>query len=137
MIGFFPLFATAQSNSPVGFWQTKDDEGSDESAIIEISVKDQKLQGRIVELINTPTKDPVCVKCTGDKKDQPIQGLQIIWNLEPKAEKWTNGFILDPKSGKEYRCSLQLKNAGEELHVRGYIGFALIGRSQIWKRVQR
>jgi uncharacterized protein (DUF2147 family) len=44
--------------------------------------------------------------------------------------------ILDPFSGNTYRVKLKLKDLGETLEVRGYVGFSLFGRTQIWKRVE-
>ena len=40
----------------------------------------------------------------------------------------------DPKTGKTYKVKLTLSNAGQKLDVHGYIGFALLGRSQVWER---
>jgi uncharacterized protein (DUF2147 family) len=44
---------------------------------------------------------------------------------------WTGGTIYDPDSGKTYKCNLELLANGT-LKVRGYIGFALLGKSQMW-----
>ncbi|HSR02632.1 MAG TPA: DUF2147 domain-containing protein [Methylophilaceae bacterium] len=44
--------------------------------------------------------------------------------------------MLDPEEGKIYKCKMKLNEAGDELEVRGYIGISLIGRSQIWTRVE-
>jgi uncharacterized protein (DUF2147 family) len=41
--------------------------------------------------------------------------------------------ILDPKSGKVYKCFITLQSKISK--VRGYIGFAL-GRTQYWHRVK-
>ena len=43
--------------------------------------------------------------------------------------------ILDPKSGRLYKCFIELEGS-EKLKVRGYIGISLIGRSQIWHRLK-
>ena len=48
---------------------------------------------------------------------------------------WDGGKILDPKTGKVYKVKLSmLKDGGQKLNVRGYIGFSCIGRSQVWER---
>ena len=48
---------------------------------------------------------------------------------------YENGRLFDPKNGKTYSGSAQLLN-NNQLKLRGYIGIKLLGRSQIWQRVQ-
>jgi len=47
--------------------------------------------------------------------------------------KWSGGTIYDPDSGRTYKCHLERLDQ-DRLQVRGYIGFALLGRSQLWTR---
>jgi uncharacterized protein (DUF2147 family) len=47
--------------------------------------------------------------------------------------KWSGGSIYDPDSGRSYKCRLETLDP-ERLQVRGFIGFALLGRSQVWTR---
>ena len=48
---------------------------------------------------------------------------------------WDNGKILDPASGTVYSSKIEVTEGGARLDVRGYVGFAFAGRSQIWQRV--
>ncbi len=41
---------------------------------------------------------------------------------------------LDPKNGKEYKCTISLKDANT-MKLRGYIGFSVFGRTDYWYRV--
>ena len=41
---------------------------------------------------------------------------------------------LDPKNGKEYKCTISLKDANT-MKLRGYIGFSVFGRTDNWNRV--
>ncbi|RZK99674.1 MAG: DUF2147 domain-containing protein, partial [Hymenobacter sp.] len=50
-------------------------------------------------------------------------------------DKWDNGKIYDPESGKTYSCYMKLESANT-MEVKGYIGFSLIGKSQTWTRVK-
>ena len=59
----------------------------------------------------------------------------IIKGLEKDGDEYNDGKILDPQSGKLYKCLIELENA-DKLKVRGYIGFSLIGRTQYWHRVK-
>ncbi len=74
------------------------------------------------------------MSCTDDRKDKPVQGLQIIRGMQPDGDAWTGGTILDPETGTIYRCSMHLADGGRTLVVRGYIGISLLGRSQTWIR---
>lgn len=66
-------------------------------------------------------------------RSKPLLGLEILKNFVFDGEKWTDGNIYDPKSGKTYSCNITLKRDGN-LNIRGYIGFSFIGRSEVWKR---
>ena len=59
----------------------------------------------------------------------------ILKGLVKDADEYNGGKITDPKNGKVYKCTIALENK-DKLKVRGYIGFALIGRSQYWVRVK-
>ncbi len=43
------------------------------------------------------------------------------------------GMLYDPKSGKTYRGTMDAE--GDSLHLRGYIGIPLFGRTEVWQRV--
>ena len=86
--------------------------------------------------MGAPT-DARCDKCTDDRKDKPIAGLQIIRGVKAEdSGAWGGGEILDPNNGKTYRTRLKLVDGGKKLEVRGYIGAPLFGRSQTWVRVE-
>jgi uncharacterized protein (DUF2147 family) len=117
-----------------GQWLVTEDDGKAASSVVEMYVREKKLYGRIVQLLRPNEKDSKCTACEGKKKNQPILGLEILWGLEPDGDEWSGGRILDPRNGKEYRCYLALLEGGRKLKVRGYIGIALLGRTQYWQR---
>lgn len=123
--------------SVTGKWKTIDDETGKEKSIVEIYKDGNEFKGKVTELINPKEDNPVCKKCEGGKKDQPIRGLEILWGMKEteKNKEWAEGHILDPNNGKTYKCRLRLKKPNE-LEVRGFIGFSLLGRSQNWYRQQ-
>ena len=45
----------------------------------------------------------------------------------------TGGTIYDPRSGNTYRGSMVVE--GDTMRLRGYVGFSLFGRTEIWHRV--
>ena len=128
-----PRLALA-SDSPVGYWTTIDDDGKTPSSIVQIFPRGKKLFGKIVRLINPREKDPKCEACEGAKKNQRILGMEILRDFERDDDEWSGGYILDPRNGTEYKCYLQLLDGGKRLKVRGYVGIALLGRTQHWQR---
>lgn len=135
--------AMAATDTPVGKWRTIDDVTHQAKSIVQITEENGRLQGKVVELLNrTPEdiardgKDPVCTQCEGSRKNQPIVGMTILWDVSRDGDKWSGGRILDPKNGKTYKVTLALADGGNSLDVHGYIGFSLLGRTQTWQRVE-
>lgn len=69
------------------------------------------------------------------KQQLPILGALILRNFKYEDGEWSGGKIYDPENGKEYKCYMKLKDKNT-LHVRGYIGISLIGRTDVWKRIK-
>src|SRR4051812_17833317 len=81
-------------NSIVGQWKTIDDETHKPKSIIEIFEKDGVYNGKIVKLFRGPEEDknPKCDKCSGDKKDQLILGMQNLNGLKKDSDtEWSGG----------------------------------------------
>ena len=134
-----PAWALAQE-TPVGLWKTIDDSSGKPRALVRITEINGVLQGRIEKLFLDPDEpqNPKCVACTDARKDQPIVGLTIVSGLRKEADApvWSGGEILDPKNGKIYKSKATLTDGSKKLDVRGYIGIALLGRTQTWVREQ-
>lgn len=127
------LCFTAHAAEPTGRWKTIDDETGNAKSIVEITRDaDGSLTGTVVEILQSDRgPDPVCDRCSGERKDQPIQGMTILWGLKPKGEAWEGGTILDPANGRTYRSKAQLLDE-DRLGVSGCIAF--ICREQVWHR---
>ncbi len=117
-----------------GKWKTIDDETGNEKSIVEIYQKDGKVYGKVLQVLEKGKENKVCDECKGDKKNKPVKGMVIVEGLKKDGNEYSGGTILDPKNGKEYKCYITLEDANK-LKVRGFIGFALIGRTQYWYRV--
>lgn len=126
----------ADALSPEGVWKTIDDETGKAKSLVQIWVDGGELKGKIIELIEPEEENPKCTECDGDLKDAPILGMQFIWGLKQEDGVWDNGKILDPASGSVYSSKIEVIEDGAKLDVRGYIGFAFAGRSQVWERVE-
>ncbi|WP_394757701.1 DUF2147 domain-containing protein [Rhodoferax sp.] len=122
--------------TPVGVWRTVDDKTGEVSSEVRISDNAGVLSGRIEKLLRKDTKqDDVCDKCTDERKNKPVLGLEIIRGGKKTDGKdvWEGGKILDPDNGKDYTLRLTPMDGGKQLQVRGYIAFFY--RTQTWTRV--
>lgn len=130
--------AWAQTASPIGLWKTIDDETGKPKALVRITEQNGALEGKIEKLFREPNEDqnPKCVSCTDSRKNQPIVGMTIVSGLKKDGNEYTGGEILDPAKGKVYKSKATLRDGGQKLEVRGYIGAPMFGRSQIWHREQ-
>lgn len=133
-----PLLTFAQDFSPLGKWRTYDDETGELKSIINIWEEDGLLFGKIEKIFPKPGEDPdpLCDKCPGQLKNQPVIGMTILKDLKRSGKQWKGGTILDPDNGKTYGCKIEVIEAGKKLKVRGFLGFSLLGRTQYWEKVK-
>lgn len=130
---FAPL--SFAEDSPVGLWKTIDDKTNKPRSLVRIVEENGEYKG-IVEkgLREDDNPERVCEKCDAPRKNQKIQGMTFMWGLKKDGNEFKGGEILDPENGKIYRCKMKLVDGGKKLDVRGFIGIALIGRTQTWWR---
>ena len=130
------LFAiVSHSQSITGKWKTIDDETGKEKSIVEIYDSEGKIYAKIAKLLVKSEENRVCENCKGANKNKPLKGLIVIDGLKKDGSEWNGAKILDPKTGSEYKCYITLEEPNK-LKVRGYLGFALLGRTQYWFRVK-
>ena len=122
--------------TPVGTWRSIDDSTKEPKAQVVITENAGVLTGRIEKVLKKDA-DPkaVCDKCSDDRKDQPVTGLEIIRGARKAEGKdvWEGGRVLDPEKGSDYALRLTPIDGGKKLEVRGSIG--PFGRTQTWQRV--
>jgi len=134
-------WAPAHADSPLqGWWWSED-----RDAIVELTLADDDLTGRIVWLEEPDYADdhdkagkPLLDDENPDKekRDRPILGLVILEDFEKHSDgEWRDGSVYDPNNGRTYRARLRLSDDGDELRLRGYIGRPIFGRSSHWTRV--
>ena len=136
LLAVVPSAAHANDATPVGLWRTIDDKTGKEKSLVRITEVNGELRGTIEKLIREPNEDPnpMCDKCSGDKKNKPVLGMMILNGLKRDGKEWTGGEILDPNNGKTYKCKMSVDESGKKLNVRGFIGVSLLGRTQVWLR---
>lgn len=126
--------AQAGLGTPAGLWQPLDSSGKPEG-LIRIFEVSGLYYGRIEPSSPSDDRNARCTKCSGKRHDQPIIGLVIMRHLRPQNGEYVGGDILDPDTGHVYGCTLRLTDGGRRLIMRGFLGFSLLGRSQVWQRV--
>lgn len=142
LLGFAFLLLTLvsfgqKSSKVVGTWLTQDGD----SKVIISQNHDGSFAGQIIWLKN-PTEEDGTDKLdkhnpSTDLRQRKIIGLKILENFHFDEEEgeWTDGTIYDPKSGSTYKCYMWFDCNPNTLHVKGYIGFSLIGKKVSWTRV--
>jgi uncharacterized protein (DUF2147 family) len=123
--------------SPVGTWNSIDDKTKELKSEIVIAEAAGVISGKVTRLLRKDAdQKSVCDKCTDDRKDKAVIGLEIIRGAKKAEGKdvWEDGKILDPENGKNYTLRLTPIEGGKKLEVRGSV--MGIGRTQTWVRVQ-
>jgi len=125
------LPAAAKENIVVGTWLTGDGDGW-----VEISRVNDSISGRIS---GSPNDDPERSKIDDKNPDPALRGRKLL-GLELFAgfhfdgdDRWIDGKIYDPNSGKTYRCIVTVVSE-HKLKVRGYVGVPFLGRTETWTR---
>lgn len=135
LLAVAPVFAA--NTTPAGTWKQIDDTTHKPKSIIQIIEVNGTYKGQVLKVLQSDDgPHPVCKKCDGERHNKPVEGMTIMWGVTRNGDVWDGGKILDPKSGKIYKVKLSLSNNGNDLKVRGYIGFSLFGRTQVWHRIQ-
>ncbi|CAM1343751.1 DUF2147 domain-containing protein [Tenacibaculum amylolyticum] len=132
---FLVVTITMNAQTIFGKWENKNEETGAVDSVIEVYEKDGKAYAKIVEITNKDRQNAVCDLCKGKNKNKPILGMNILTGLKKDGDEWSGGKILDPKTGKIYKCFIKLEEPNK-LKIRGYIGFALIGKTRYWFRQQ-
>jgi uncharacterized protein (DUF2147 family) len=128
-------FLGANAQDIVGKWKTIDDNSGDERSVVEIYEKAGRIYGRIIKLYRKPGEDPdpICDECDHEdsRYKKKIIGMEIIAGMKRNGNEYDDGNILDPETGKIYRCKLWMEE--NTLKVRGYWGPFF--RTQTWKKL--
>ena len=131
----FSMNFYGQSRGVIGKWNTIDEVTGKAMSVVEIFENNNKIYGKVIEILNPKNRNNTCKDCPGEDQNKPILGLTIIKGLVKDGTEYNDGKILDPKSGKVYKCYIELESTNK-LKVRGYLGISLIGRTQYWERVK-
>ena len=70
-----------------------------------------------------------------DLENYKEKSKDILKDFVFKGKAWEDGSVYDPNNGKTYSCNMKLKST-DELEIRGFIGFSLLGRTTVWTKVK-
>jgi uncharacterized protein (DUF2147 family) len=117
-----------QANPILGRWLTQPGDG-----IIEITRSaDNTYQGTIIggnapRRVDEHNPDPA-------RRQQLLLGQVILKDMQEDGDRaLAGGTIYEPDTGRTYKCNIETLDH-DRLKVRGFIGFSLLGRSQVWTR---
>ncbi len=123
------LHAQFKGDAILGDWinETKD-------AKFRIFKEGNKYYGKIIWGSGDETKD---IKNPVTKlRDRDIIGLIMLNDFVFDGKQtWQDGTIYDPREGKTYSCKITQKSK-DQINVRGYVGIAMFGRTEIWTKIK-
>jgi uncharacterized protein (DUF2147 family) len=134
---FYGFNMLAGPDELLGIWYNEPKTGK-----IEIYKSGDKYYGKIVwlkEPLDEKGKEKTDNKNPDESKHNvKVMGLLVLWDFHYDADdkNYQDGKIYDPKEGKTYKCKMSLIDHNN-LDVRGYIGFSLIGRTEHWVRTTK
>ena len=132
------LLAAGQAlASPVGLWNTEDNQGQ-----VQVSECGSALCGDLLWLAEPLDEQgqPRLDQHNPDEslRSRPLEGLRILWDMQPSGDgkTWKDGRGYDPESGKTYQGRIPLE--GEDvLKLRGFVGAPMFGRTSTWPRAEQ
>jgi uncharacterized protein (DUF2147 family) len=63
-------------------------------------------------------------------RSRNIIGIVSLTGLTWDGKEYMGGKFYDPPSGKTYSCKAWVE--GDKLHLRGFMGFSLMGKTVVW-----
>jgi lathosterol oxidase len=135
LIVFF-FSTTLFSQSPEGKWITYNEKTGEELSVVNIqfNAKEEVWSGIVDSIILQPYQgiNPICTKCTRNRKNKKVIGMELFSGFKFNNPNWVGGSILDPASGEIYEGKIVVES-DSTLTVRGFGGpFNLFSRSQKW-----
>jgi len=70
-------------------------------------------------------------------RNRDVIGMEFMFDFVFDGNQtWDNGRIYDPNSGTTYKCKMWLTE-NNDLKIRGYVGFSLLGRTEEFERIKK
>ena len=127
ILGVYTYTTTSQENNVTSKIRVSKANGGYRAEVIWVD-KLYKEDGSVKTDIKNPDKS---------KQNVPIDKIVLIEKItyNAKDKSWEDGKIYQPTSGKTFKvvCSFEDEKT---LKVRGYLGFAALGRTVLWKKIE-
>ena len=77
----------ADATSPAGVWMTIDDTTHKPKSVVEIAEQNGELTGKVRQVLQSEQgPNPICKECEGERKNQPVTGMTIIWGMKKDGD---------------------------------------------------
>lgn len=125
-----PFASANDAHDYTGFWWNEARDG-----IFELRLTDDGIEGitRWGKILRRDEKNP-----DPALRDRLLKDVLFLWGFtyDKKRNRWRDGKVYDPDSGKTYDAKMQLEKDGNILKMRGYLGVPMFGRTARFDRVQ-
>lgn len=122
-----PLYSQDQI---IGLWWTPKKDGK-----IAVYKEQERYFGKIV-WGSKPRKD--YKNPDPNLRGREVVGLVFLRDFVYDAGEriWNGGKIYDPETGKTYDSKITISKDQQQMHVRGFVGLAVFGRTETFTRVK-
>ncbi|GAA3513072.1 hypothetical protein GCM10022393_28610 [Aquimarina addita] len=128
------LLAAMPVNPVLGKWKAVDKETGVATSTVQLYMIKKKVFGAIEEMLRQSEKDNICYDCTGDDKNQKVEGLVILKNLQAKGDgKFVDGKYTNIKDGSVSDCQIWIEEDNPNILNVKYKGS---GGTHQWLRIK-